>query len=426
MAGIYTIFLCGMRQLYQRLRGTGAFAASYAVGTLGIILIVARYSIPYFISVAVANALMLASSVLFLSGTLQFFNVKKTTILTSAWAWSAFATLLLTYFTVVHDNIVPRIVIASVSAFFLRGMVAYHLHRQSAGRLLIRYFSYMMGACAIFALVRASLALTFGAPSNFMHHDTLQTFTTVVDTAFACILGLFLLFMLNSELVTLVQDESQQDPLTGILNRRGVDLKLALELKRIDRSGQNLSIAFIDIDHFKSVNDSAGHAGGDEALRQVANTISSRLRAYDLLGRYGGDEFLLVLPQTSWRDTLIVCDRLEEAVRNISIGSTKLTISTGITQAVPGELIVSLLTRADKALYVAKDTGRNQCRVILPDPHTHSSDPTDSRSYIVVPTTDETTAPAPAPESSATPSALHGINLVNLPADLHRFITPSA
>ncbi len=392
MAAIYAIFLFGMRHLYGRLRGTGAFAASYALGIVGGLLIVGRGTIPYFLSVVVANSLIFASDLSFLIGTCQFFDIKKS--IRPAWSWVILATLQITYFTVIHDNIVARIVISGLSAFFLRGLVAYHLHHQSARRPLIRSFSYVMGAYAIFGLNRVLLTFTLGPPANYMQQNTMQTLSMVIATAFVCLLGLFLLFMLSSELLNLVQDESQQDPVTGILNRRGVDLKLALELKRIDRSGQNLSVAFIDIDHFKSINDSLGHAGGDEALRLVATAISSRLRAYDLLGRYGGDEFLLVLPQTSWSDALIVCKRLEQAIQKIPLSDTTITISTGITQAVPTEHTTSLLARADKALYTAKESGRNHCRVILHDPNSHSADLTDSRSYIAIPPSDEDPNPS--------------------------------
>jgi diguanylate cyclase (GGDEF)-like protein len=173
--------------------------------------------------------------------------------------------------------------------------------------------------------------------------------------------------MLCSDLLTLVRDESERDLLSGVLNRRGIELKLTTELKRAARSGQNLSVALIDIDHFKTINDRAGHAAGDSALRDVVSAVSERLRAHDFLGRFGGDEFLLVLPQTSCSDAVLVSSRIEQSVRGLSVpgAGLPLTVSIGVTQATPGEVADPLLARADKALYTAKNEGRNCCRVLL-------------------------------------------------------------
>jgi diguanylate cyclase (GGDEF)-like protein len=181
------------------------------------------------------------------------------------------------------------------------------------------------------------------------------------------LIGLSFLLMLCSDLLTLVKDESERDLLCGVLNRRGIEQKLDAELKRAGRLGQNLAIALIDIDHFKAINDHAGHAAGDAALRDVVSAISNRLRPHDLLGRFGGDEFLLILPHTSTSEAFTVSSRIEQSVRELSIPgeAIPLTISIGLTQTAAGEIADTLLARADKALYTAKHAGRNCCRVLL-------------------------------------------------------------
>jgi diguanylate cyclase (GGDEF)-like protein len=123
----------------------------------------------------------------------------------------------------------------------------------------------------------------------------------------------------------------------------------------------------IDVDYFKSINDIQGHAAGDAALRDVAETISTHLRGRDYLGRYGGDEFLLILPQTSCSIALGVTERLCLAVTNLSAatGSMPLTLSVGITEAECDDDAVTLIARADKALYQAKSDGRNCRRVLI-------------------------------------------------------------
>lgn len=177
-----------------------------------------------------------------------------------------------------------------------------------------------------------------------------------MNLLFIRIIGLFFLLMLSSELVAIVEAQSLYDHVSGALNRRGIDQRLALELVRAERNGYELAVALIDIDHFKQINDTAGHAAGDAALKQVVEVISSRLRSYDFFGRYGGDEFLLVFSQTSYEDALRIAERIEHAVRGLTVPRFPLpiTLSIGLTFARPCETAVSMLARADIALYNAK------------------------------------------------------------------------
>ena len=181
--------------------------------------------------------------------------------------------------------------------------------------------------------------------------------------------GIFILFLSSGELIAASRDESQKDSLSGAFNRRGIEVKLAAELKRMQNSKHKLSVALIDVDYFKSINDIQGHAAGDAALRDVAETISTHLRGRDYLGRYGGDEFLLILPQTPCNVALGVTERLNQAVTNLSLsrGSMPLTLSIGLTEAVLEDDAVTLIARADKALYQAKSDGRNCRRVVVAD-----------------------------------------------------------
>jgi diguanylate cyclase (GGDEF)-like protein len=186
---------------------------------------------------------------------------------------------------------------------------------------------------------------------------------------FICVTGLFIVTISSNELIARSRDESLKDSLSGAFNRRGIEAKLAAELKHIQRGKQKLSVALIDVDYFKSINDIQGHAAGDAALRDVAETISTHLRGRDYLGRYGGDEFLLILPQTPCNVALTVTERLNQAVTTAtrSNGGMPLTLSIGLTEAVMDDDAVTLIARADKALYQAKSDGRNCRRVVTAD-----------------------------------------------------------
>ncbi len=140
------------------------------------------------------------------------------------------------------------------------------------------------------------------------------------------------------------------DELTGVLNRRGVYEVLERELHRSERSGAPLTTLVVDIDDFKAINDTRGHAAGDRVLRQVARALSLDLRAHDRVGRWGGDEFLVVLPDTD----ALAAGRLVERLRRAVL---PVRISIGGADAQPGDSVESLVARADSAMYRDKTCG---------------------------------------------------------------------
>jgi two-component system cell cycle response regulator len=158
------------------------------------------------------------------------------------------------------------------------------------------------------------------------------------------------------------------DPLTHIMNRRAIFGRLTEEIARAPRQGLPLSIGVLDIDHFKAINDRFGHAGGDTVLQAVVERGHNTLRAYDAIGRIGGEEFLLVMPGVGPRDTEIVLERLRRAVADkpVSAQGQEVTVTVSIGGAVcQGETMDELLKLADDALYKAKNQGRN--KVVLAD-----------------------------------------------------------
>jgi len=155
------------------------------------------------------------------------------------------------------------------------------------------------------------------------------------------------------------------DVLTGLLNRRSIFLRLEEELERHRRSGEPLSCALLDLDHFKQVNDSLGHQAGDLVLQQVGQTLRSTSRTYDVVGRYGGEEFILVLAHTDLGNARVAVERIREALEvSVRAGDALVvTASFGIAQWKPGETMTDLLSRADRATYLAKANGRNRVEV---------------------------------------------------------------
>jgi diguanylate cyclase (GGDEF)-like protein len=161
-------------------------------------------------------------------------------------------------------------------------------------------------------------------------------------------------------------DAATTDRLTGVSNRQSLLASLFVEVERANRYARPLSVAFVDIDHFKAVNDSYGHASGDLVLHGVAQTIQANLRASDLVGRYGGEEFMLILTETDVEEGAILTEKLRRLVarQKFAIESGQeltVTISIGIAGATGGSLRTDILVRdADAAMYSAKSLGRNQ------------------------------------------------------------------
>lgn len=167
-------------------------------------------------------------------------------------------------------------------------------------------------------------------------------------------------------LVLALEHQALHDPLTGLWNRGAVLQDLDHQLARTRRENVPVSILLVDLDHFKAINDTYGHAAGDVVLREAARRMQASLRPYDGIGRYGGEEFLIVLPGCNADTTLVLGDRLRDAVGHspmpISDARVRVTLSGGIATLGPDSAADrdTMLQRADAALYRAKDAGRNR------------------------------------------------------------------
>jgi len=157
---------------------------------------------------------------------------------------------------------------------------------------------------------------------------------------------------------------AHQDYLTGALNRRGMDEALEREFSRADRHNTTLCVAMLDIDHFKKLNDTLGHATGDEALTHLVKVLKDVLRTTDVLARYGGEEFIIILPATPQDEAVKVITRVQrELTKNFFMHNSErvlITFSAGVAERVGNESPEALIPRADAALYKAKHSGRNR------------------------------------------------------------------
>ncbi len=185
------------------------------------------------------------------------------------------------------------------------------------------------------------------------------------------------LAIINAHKHTLIKEEARTDTLTGIGNRYGLETIGQDIFSRAVAGDNPLGVLMIDIDHFKTFNDRFGHVYGDKVLSLIASEIQRSLRGDDYPVRYGGEEFVVLLPHTATRDALVVAERLRENIAALSMddGNAFPTVSIGVFSGVPSltELLHEFIRRADLALYEAKESGRNRCRVWTPSPEYFTS-----------------------------------------------------
>ncbi len=232
--------------------------------------------------------------------------------------------------------------------------------------LRITFFSLVTYGLVIFLLV------TFKPSTLILKVELLQWLALAVLLPCFSFIGGYISSLRNSlrkshtelkEAMTKIQEMAIRDDLTGLYNRRHLMNLLDYEKKRTDRVGRLFCLAMLDIDHFKMVNDTLGHLAGDQVLKFVARGIETAMRSTDFCGRFGGDEFMLVLIETTGPGAKEVAERLRHLVGAATFPhlspDLKVTVSIGITVYQLNEDLSRTISRADEALYQAKAAGRN-------------------------------------------------------------------
>ncbi len=204
-------------------------------------------------------------------------------------------------------------------------------------------------------------------PDSFTSEE-IEVLTAIADQAALAVKNA----RLHEETVAL----ATTDPLTGIPNRRHLFSRLDLEIARANRFGNQVSVLMVDIDHFKNFNDAAGHRAGDGVLRQVAALMKGMVRKVDTIGRYGGEEFLFILPQVTKVEGVEVAEKLRRAVETTAFdpvrSASKITVSVGVANLpVDATAQEKLVDCADAALYASKRAGRNQVTSYAPGMELH-------------------------------------------------------
>ena len=198
--------------------------------------------------------------------------------------------------------------------------------------------------------------------SALVHHYiglafTIRFFATLTLTIIFANIVLSIIVDLHRRLL----DQAIVDPLTGVFNRRHMERSLSDAIERLRRNSTPTSLLLMDVDGFKSINDQFGHAKGDSVLKEIVSLIAKRSRKLDLLFRIGGEEFMLLLPDTKEAAAAVVAEQLRASIAESRLlDDRQLTVSIGVSELQPGESPDSWMKHADDALYAAKKAGRNR------------------------------------------------------------------
>lgn len=316
-------------------------------------------------TIVLANVLRVAAFAMFVEATCQFLQrpAKRWLI------WSALPVALVA-FIVFLPNARLRVLFGALLPLYLLVLLGRQMLAGRAG-IVGRGQHFLLAGALLLGLVLAAhiwAALTGRIQAEGLADNHLPHALTLLAALTATMLMTFGFVIMTKERVDeRNQKLAFQDELTGINNRRCVRDALNRQIARIRRQGGKLSALLLDIDHFKNINDTKGHQTGDVALQKVAGCIQGRLRAEDVAGRWGGEEFIILLPDTDANGARVVAEQLRRAVEQLRFSGPDhqefaLTVSIGVSELDVGthEADETMLRHADQALYKAKELGRNR------------------------------------------------------------------
>ena len=347
--------------------------ANFGLG-LAYTFLTLRDFIPGFVSVVLGNVILAYCVILIYEG-IELFYARPAFSLTNYLILGVYSCLQI-YFTYVVPDINMRVIFSSLVLFILNFRAGKRLLQGSIPELrgTSRAAGVVFIVTALFPLYRSGSALLEPEPILFFS-DNINSWFSIVFIA-SIVSWTFFFFFLNSARLELELETARArldliartDPLTRLYNRRHFDEHAELEFQRARRFGYTISFLMLDVDHFKTINDSHGHGSGDAVLLSLSEVIRLAIRPFDLVARLGGDEFIVMLMDTSPEQAYSIAERIRSLVAQTALGHNvepyHVTLSVGMTTVQPGDGdLKRILKRTDEALYLAKQQGRNCVRV---------------------------------------------------------------
>ncbi|HEX5365026.1 MAG TPA: GGDEF domain-containing protein [Gallionella sp.] len=348
-----------------RREGVGKWAVAILLETLTWILVAGRGVIPDLFSVIVANGLKAGAHAMILVAVYEF---QRRTL--PRWQWFVPVVLTLLMSALLLDDIRGRFVWGGLIYGGQMALIAYALlsapetRSARASKLLLGGIAMIVLVLALRAFVALSGQSDLAQPQHAGSPHPVQILSFIAILATSLLGSIGFLLMVKERADKEILHLAMTDSLTGVPNRRSLMDQAERALAR--RSGKPLALFMIDVDHFKLINDTHGHPAGDEVLRQISRLLEERLRGGDVLGRYGGEEFCVIAPDTDTAGALMLAESLRATIAATPLitgsGELFVTVSIGISHCPPDARreLKDVLADADAALYNAKQTGRNK------------------------------------------------------------------
>jgi diguanylate cyclase (GGDEF)-like protein len=359
MSGLMSLVIFSLRRTYPlSIRGLGAWTTGLIGITLGTLLALSHNWLPAMLIVAAARVLLLGSLFLIYVGTLRFVGQRP-----NLRVWIPVllvgATLQI-LFTHAYPSYHARLIVATSLASILFLSQAWALWRYATPSFAPRLCLSVSVLMALVQLMR--LVTTFVIPLGDSVFDTSpQNLVYVLSLVFCVLLySVGMVLMASERLRAELEHLATRDSLTDALNRRQMKELFANELLRCQRQHRSMGVLLIDLDHFKTINDTYGHQAGDEVLIKLVAEVKLLLRQSDQLARFGGEEFAVLLPDTSLQEAEAAAERIRASCAAPS-DAPSCTVSIGVTSNQKDtDTLDSMLARADAAMYRAKANGRNR------------------------------------------------------------------
>lgn len=342
----------GLREWYQ----------SSFILALTLPLFLARDIIPDLLSIILANLMILVCFMMMNLGTRKFAGVHSRNNNQLLFLFICAYVLLFAWFTYVQPNVTMRVICISLFTTIVTVdqliLVLKKLPNTTGRNMLV----VALAGVILTRVVRlGSIALGYDHPTGVFDVSMFQLIFLATPAIMIPLATISYIMLASEKLHHNLEFMNHHDDLTGCFNKKAGIKELEREVSRARRYNHNFSIMMIDLDNFKSINDTYGHLEGDRVLVDFAQKAKSAIRETDQLSRFGGDEFLIILPNTSLHEAKLSSERIHQAAKH---SSSSWTVSIGIAEwHGENDSLDALLTRADKSLYLSKKLGKNQTQI---------------------------------------------------------------
>jgi diguanylate cyclase (GGDEF)-like protein len=364
LLALYTFLTLANSSLYKGVKGIHWFSLYNLAALLGAIAVALRGQIPDFLSIVIGNLLVVAGYFFFSLSLAAFFG-RKTAHFYLQGGLLIVAIVTMVQYGWLHNDTPKRLIAYSIVLGCQQAQMAFFLLRQKRDALRVATFtmSFILACLSLANILRVIGVSMHGAPSNYLNAGAFLAWIVIANSGLQCGAIVSYVWMTAAHLREDLEVQASTDPLTGLLNRRAIEVTAGQKILACNSTGSIVSAMILDLDGFKQINDTFGHHCGDATLMTVATCLQRGLRKGDLLARIGGDEFAILLPDTSLETATCVAAELQISIERAEVLygpiSTSVTISFGIAQLNPPvRTWEQLLVCCDKALYEAKRSRR--------------------------------------------------------------------